>query len=757
MELSVLPKAPKKPRMEDDIAHEAPLATNGSLTPNVSTKDFEDGLDKLPSDDELPSDVELFDNPELRNHDELPKIDGRKKTQKTIKSNQNYCFVCDKPQTKITRHFRKHMADNAEIAKAFSYTPESKDRKIILEELRNRGNFKHNCRVQESGKGALKVKRRSNVKNSSVGIYEYCMHCKGMFCRKELWRHMRRCALKPDDDDPGQGQERVMRLAAAQNTASQPISNEVWSLLGKMHKDKVYATVRNEHYLLQFAQSLFDAEKDPSQHAYIRQRLRDLGRLLVTLRQTTKIYHIEEVIKPANFILLTQAVKKLSSSTRRKTSHQAPSVGLRIGFSLKKISELVMFRAIMDEDEQAMKSIKMFTKLYKTKWPEFVSRPALAKLREAKMNKACSLPLARDVQKLHLQLKKRAKLATQKLTCTPSRRTYAELARIVLSQVIVFNRRRSGEVSRITLQQFEGRDMSKLNDDISLGLTAVEKKLCEKFARVELRGKKKRTVAVILTPEMTDSLSLLVSKRKDCQVLQENPYLFAVPRCGGYYRGQRCVRFFADNCGAEKPESLTSTNLRKQIATLSQTVNLKDNELDQLADFLGHNIRVHREYYRLPQSTIQLAKISKLLLAMEGGHVEAIQGMTLDQIGENMEALSSSNPGSLPLSGIETQDNMEDDMASLPSTSHGSLCSDTPNPDVIINQRKSVKRPWTKEETSAVMRHMGHLIKNGLLATKAQCLACKQKEPALLDRRTAQNIRDFVRNKGLTFKKQKLD
>lgn len=57
------------------------------------------------------------------------------------------------------------------------------------------------------------------------------------------------------------------------------------------------------------------------------------------------------------------------------------------------------------------------------------------------------------------------------------------------------------------------------------------------------------------------------------------------------------------------------------MATLLQILNLKNNELDQVSDFLGHDIRVHREYYRLPEATIQLAKISKLLMAMEKGRL----------------------------------------------------------------------------------------------------------------------------------------
>lgn len=81
-----------------------------------------------------------------------------------------------------------------------------------------------------------------------------------------------------------------------------------------------------------------------------------------------------------------------------------------------------------------------------------------------------------------------------------------------------------------------------------------------------------------------------------------------------------------------RSEPLRSTQLRKHIATLSQVLNLKNHEMDQVANFLGHDIRVHREFYRLPEATTQLAKISKLLIAMEKGSLTNLQGKTLDEI-----------------------------------------------------------------------------------------------------------------------------
>ena len=90
---------------------------------------------------------------------------------------------------------------------------------------------------------------------------------------------------------------------------------------------------------------------------------------------------------------------------------------------------------------------------------------------------------------------------------------------------------------------------------------------------------------------------------------KKNPHLFATGP-NSHYRGSDVLRNFAIQCGAKQPEALTSTKLHKHIATISQILNLSNHELNQLATFMGHDIRVHREYYTLPESTIQLAKIS---------------------------------------------------------------------------------------------------------------------------------------------------
>ncbi|KAG1934044.1 hypothetical protein F2P79_020181 [Pimephales promelas] len=429
-----------------------------------------------------------------------------------------------------------------------------------------------------------------------------------MFLRPELWRHMKRS--KPGDNE--HGRKRVLGLAAVVKSACSSTDNGVVKMLSRMHDDEIASIVRNDICLLRFAEFLYSKHgHDASKHDYIRQKTRQLGRFLQTLRRKSSIQSLEDAIKASNFMKVIEAVKETSGFEEHNNSYKIPSLALKIGHSLLKVSDIIRCHALMAGDEDLIKSSEAFQKLYQAKWSEYISHCALSTISDLKYNKLGKLPLTEDIQKLHKHLDKKAELATADL------------------KIVLFNRRRIGEVSKMKLRNFLERDNSTHE---RMGLSDYEKKLCSYFERVELKGKRGRKVALLLTPEMSAALNLMIEKRMECGVPEENEYLFAVPHCLTYYRGHQCLRRLAAECGAKKPDYLRSTNLRKEIATTCQILNLKENEIDQLADFLGHDISVHRQFYRLSEPTIQSGKISKLLLALEKGKLHELQGKSLDQI-----------------------------------------------------------------------------------------------------------------------------
>ena len=148
--------------------------------------------------------------------------------------------------------------------------------------------------------------------------------------------------------------------------------------------------------------------------------------------------------------------------------------------------------------------------------------------------------------------------------------------------------------------------------------------------RIEKEGKRGKTVAVLFPQHVVRSLDLLLQTRNQI-VASENQYLFPTVHYGflSHIRGSDCLRKFSSECGAIAPERLRFTNLRKHIATMSQVMNMKENELDILANLMGHNMRVHREFYCLPEATVQVANLAKLLLAMEEGCKDLPDGQSL--------------------------------------------------------------------------------------------------------------------------------
>ena len=140
---------------------------------------------------------------------------------------------------------------------------------------------------------------------------------------------------------------------------------------------------------------------------------------------------------------------------------------------------------------------------------------------------------------------------------------------------------------------------------------------------IEIRGKRGRKVPIILTKEMKESIDILNSTRATVGIAAENPFVFGRPtkQSLGHIRACDSLKMFTNDCEppVSNPEFVTGTKLRKYIATISQVLAHKETEVGWLARHLGHDIRVHREYYRLHESTIEIAKLSKLLLAVDSG------------------------------------------------------------------------------------------------------------------------------------------
>lgn len=264
-----------------------------------------------------------------------------------------------------------------------------------------------------------------------------------------------------------------------------------------------------------------------------------------------------------------------------------------------------------------------------TQWNTYVSGRALNTLKTAKWNKDEMIPLTEDIIKLQKHLKVLEKDALYGLSVAPSVSDWKKLYQSLLTQIILFNRKKEGEASKLLLATYQMRNRAPAHLEVYERLSKLEKSLVKNFTRN--KNTREKRVPLLLTHDMVASIDILISNRTAVGICKEKPYVFARISGTTNIRGADCHRQFLQKCQAKHPECLTSTKLRKHIATLCQMMNLKNSEMDQVAKFMGHDIHVHREYYRLSENTIQLAKISKLLIAIEKG-THTYLGRSLEEL-----------------------------------------------------------------------------------------------------------------------------
>ena len=63
-----------------------------------------------------------------------------------------------------------------------------------------------------------------------------------------------------------------------------------------------------------------------------------------------------------------------------------------------------------------------------------------------------------------------------------------------------------------------------------------------------------------------------------------------------------------------------------------QVMNLKETEIEWLSNHMGHTVGIHKSNYRLHESTLEMARVSGILLAIDSGDFEKFMGKSLDSI-----------------------------------------------------------------------------------------------------------------------------
>ncbi|KAK9688430.1 hypothetical protein QE152_g35338 [Popillia japonica] len=509
----------------------------------------------------------------------------------------------------------------------------------------------------------------------------------------------------------------------------QLISDFTNNILMRMRDDEITKICREDQLILKFGFMMYE-KYSTTQCELIRQSMRQMGRFFKEVNKIRpEIKSLSNCLQPQYFDVIVQATKTLCVTNinfAKRTEFQIPSLALKVGHSLKKCISYERGNALRSGNIKRNRELESFLSLMDMEWNIRISSNALNTLHVRKFNCTQLLPITSDLIKLNNYLEaeiKKYKAEIEKMY-QPSPSCWSRFATVLLSKIVVFNKRRSGETSRMTLEQYSMRPLwtEQTTEESKSALTQFERQLAEHFTVVEVPGKRE------------------VENRKI-----------------EYMRGHDCLRKCCGYAQLESPENINGTKLRKYIATVTQIINLTENETDWLARHLGHDVRVHRDFYRLHESAVELTKVSRLLLAVDSGQANKFAGKKLNEIelsGKKLNEIELSDLPHIEVECGEERDNLvlEDNPDAEESFEDEFILGNVKEQNMPSTEAKKkstnsvcTKKMWTEEESGAVLKFFAPFIKKETIPGKAKCEECMEKYPVFGTRKWT-DLKFYIKN-----------
>ncbi|XP_066599970.1 uncharacterized protein [Prorops nasuta] len=523
------------------------------------------------------------------------------------------CLYCKKLLTNLPRHFMDKHKDEDEV-KSFSALPKGNlERKKILDLLRKKGNFLYNTNC-EVNKGDLIISRRPSSKlKRSAKDFIACVKCYGFFSKNNIRHHFKKCLAKESASNT-----RTIKILGRSITcqihhsANFTLKRIVFPV---MREDDVTRRIRYDELLIAYGNKMCTKYRLHHQHDMIRARMRLLGRFLIELSEIdNNIIDFTSVYHPGRYDNAIIAVHQLAEYDEDSCTYKTPSIASTLGTLLKLVGHILRSMCIKKQDEIKQKEVENFLKLLEEDYGISVNKTVKETMIRRNRQKNVVLPSMEDIKQFNTYLKTERRNAYDNLKTNEfSMSSWLSLAEYTLTSIQSFNGRRAGELERILIEDLNNKQSYTEQSDSDRSLS--------KYARIYIRGKLGRNVPLLLNEELLKCIDMILKYRGAAGVPNKNPYIFGLPsldkRRYKYLRACVLMRKFSLSSGVKFPTLIRGTNIRKHIATMCITLDISENQISELANFMGHHEKVHKSHYRQSILSREIA-VSRLLAFAQG-------------------------------------------------------------------------------------------------------------------------------------------
>ncbi|XP_046629076.1 uncharacterized protein LOC124309456 [Neodiprion virginianus] len=442
---------------------------------------------------------------------------------------QNFCFYCHTKHLKIARHLENKHRDEPDVKKFVDLPKNSTERRKIIAVIRKRGNFLFNTQTQYND-GELIVSRRPNTKFvRSARDFQACANCKAFFSRNALRIHFAKCTGRSSKKNRVVTVMSKKVMARVHHRATDTVKNLIFPAL---REDDVVRAIRYDELVIVHANKMGEKYQEARDYETVRQRMRLLGRFLITIRKLNKdVTDITSVFDPK---FCDDAVAAIIIEAKLHPSSQGsatPAVASALGTLLKLLGSILINECIKKHDHDKKKHAKDFVKLLTQELALSVNRRVTESQTLQIRRTKVELPSMADVKKLCMYLDQQRNAAFQELRNNFSEEAWIKLAETTLTSVQIFNRRRAGEIERATIEDFRNHQSLDVNTDKDIfnSLSKGSQVLAQKYVRFAIRGKLNRTVPVLLSTQLLLRASRYPRRRPPCALPDQRAVIIREP------------------------------------------------------------------------------------------------------------------------------------------------------------------------------------------------------------------------------------
>jgi hypothetical protein len=406
------------------------------------------------------------------------------------KRNTFPCNYCHKYISEYAGHLTFAHGNRKEI-KAILLQPK-KERCNYFNKLRIEAVNKHNQETLEAGRGEIIVARRSGRNLVSDDFFP-CPRCKTLLAPKHIWRHFYECMENTTNDDKNVGDSDRRKVIKRARVLKEMCLKDCGAdlqfktdVLASFRDDAVSRCIKKDQLILVYGRQLY-IKLGRYRTEEIRLRMRLLGRFVIAMNEDRKSkISLSECIDSKFFddVLATaQALGGVHDDESGRQTLKHPSNSKNLGHCLIKCARLKKRDAVINRDKISEEEVDRFFTLFKSDWNDVISSKACTALKLKRLQGPEPLPTVEDLMKLKDYVDDSLSSGVKKLDEQYSYNEYRKVLEHTMASIILFNKRRGGEASKLLLSSYLNKSDWKKNTmgELYDSLTVVEKELMNRY------------------------------------------------------------------------------------------------------------------------------------------------------------------------------------------------------------------------------------------------------------------------------------